>query len=906
MNRFLVFLVAISLICLPALAETTGQLGGMDSDGNYYWTVDDDGTLIGGDGAEISLGGEEKSSWGDIVSPMTDQDGYVQPTDAGSKLKLHDDGGLTLGGAVATDVVVIFDSDTNDYYAGVNDSENEFQMGYGSVMGVTEQISILSNATVVLGEDTDVDFGLIFQSGAQDYYVGIDYTGGQEEDLLTLGRGSTVGDTPELAIGATAIYVNHLDAPGNVDLDIGSADVDDVTVVTDGGTIILDGTITLTDGEIISNAADDTVRVASNDLDTILEVYTAYDTTGDATLKLSADLGDAAKEQWTFTSTGDGNDLVVANDSSSSGTPVTKFTLDENGVVTTTSYIDSKITDTTTNAVVDVMKLTHDGGTAAAGVGAGLVYQIDDAGGIEEQGSIDVSLSTVTDAAEDADLVIRLNNAGTMREALRIDTDVSATEGGVLEYTSWTTQTDGVIDILELTLDNTADTATDDFGAGISIIMEQEDSGTPVQQASVDFVLVDSTTAVEDCDVVVSQATGGAVAETFRIVANSSATTGDSFTLTQNTTETDAILDILSLANVTGTATHNAGLGITWDFEDAAGAEEQASLDVQLIVATDGEEDADIIFSQQTDGAVSETFRIVGQAEAATGDYVKITQNTQETDAVLDILVLTNVTGTATTGAGLGISFQPEDATGAEEQASIDVVFTDALNASADVDFVFKQNVAGAIEERVRFDADDDTLLLTGTLPKMTIGDGGDEDAILTFDGQTNDFYVGFDTTDDLFNIGVGSTPGATCAIEIDASANTIITSSLKTPYQIVAATETLTANESMKLIVLNSATEFVTTLPTVASSGGVTFHIVIGAAPSGASYTVVTNASENKISGLALVNGASVQAALEDTITFTDTAAAVGDWVELTSDGVLWYVSGQGHAATAIVFTGT
>lgn len=197
-------------------------------------------------------------------------------------------------------------------------------------------------------------------------------------------------------------------------------------------------------------------------------------------------------------------------------------------------------------------------------------------------------------------------------------------------------------------------------------------------------------------------------------------------------------------------------------------------------------------------------------------------------------------------------------------------------------------------------------VVIAGATPKVTVGDAGEEDAQVTFDGNAQDYSVGLDDTTDSLVICKGSSMGTTNAVSIDANLNVVIAASLKTPYQIVAATETLTANESMKLIVLNHATEFVTTLPTVASSAGVTFHVVVGAAPVGASYTVVTNAGENKISGVSIVNGASVQAADEDTITFTASAAAVGDWVELTSDGVLWYVSGQGHAATAIVFTAT
>ena len=558
----------------------------------------------------ITLGGVAKTSWGSVVSPMTDYVGYVAPTDAGSKLKLYDDGDLTLGGAVATDVVIIWDSDTNDYYIGTNDTENELQIGYGSAIGTTEQISITTGAKVYLGEDTDVDFGLIFQSGAQDYYFGIDYTGGQEEDLLCLGTGTTVGTTPALSIGKASgtVYVNHLDAPGDVDFDIGSADVDDVTIITDGGTLILDGTITLTDSEVISNATDDTIRIASNDLDTILEVYTPYDTTGDATLKLSADLGDEAGEQWTITSTGATTDLVIGCDDSASGTPVTTFTIADNGIVTTINYVDNKITDTTTNAVVDVCKLTHDGGAAAAGVGVGLVFQVDDAGGIEEQGSIDVSLSAVTDGAENADMIVKLNSIGTMREVLRIDTDVTATENTTFELTSWTIETNGIVDMLELKLENTADTGTTDLG--------------------------------------------------------------------------------------------------------------------------------------------------------------------------------------------MGISFQLEDETAVEEHASMDIQMTDGVRASCDTDIIFRQDVAGTMEERVRFDADGGTIALVGTLPNAVIGDGGDEDIGIYLNSDTTDYYIASENTLDDLLLGVGSAIGTTPAIGVDANADVHIYQDLVVDKGINFALDTSTSDD--------------------------------------------------------------------------------------------------------------
>lgn len=124
-------------------------------------------------------------------------------------------------------------------------------------------------------------------------------------------------------------------------------------------------------------------------------------------------------------------------------------------------------------------------------------------------------------------------------------------------------------------------------------------------------------------------------------------------------------------------------------------------------------------------------------------------------------------------------------------------------------------------------------------------------------------------------------------------------------PVEIVAATNEIEITESGTTFILNHGTEFATTLPTVASSAGVTFRFIVGVDPAGNSFTILTDTLEDKIEGSVVVDGANIEAdGPDDTITFTASAAVVGDWVELTSDGVLWYLSGQGAAATSIVPT--
>jgi len=63
-------------------------------------------------------------------------------------------------------------------------------------------------------------------------------------------------------------------------------------------------------------------------------------------------------------------------------------------------------------------------------------------------------------------------------------------------------------------------------------------------------------------------------------------------------------------------------------------------------------------------------------------------------------------------------------------------------------------------------------LVLKGTTPKITIGDGGAEDTALIFDGNAQDYYIGLDDSADDLIIGKGSTVGTTPAVVIDENLN--------------------------------------------------------------------------------------------------------------------------------------
>ena len=99
---------------------------------------------------------------------------------------------------------------------------------------------------------------------------------------------------------------------------------------------------------------------------------------------------------------------------------------------------------------------------------------------------------------------------------------------------------------------------------------------------------------------------------------------------------------------------------------------------------------------------------------------------------------------------------------------------TAASNLSVSGDLTVTGNIIGDVE-------------ITGTTPKLTIGDADAEDSTLLFDGNAQDFYIALDDSADDLLIGLGSTVGTTPAISIDEN--------LKTQFGGGAVGKTSTAN---------------------------------------------------------------------------------------------------------------
>lgn len=117
-----------------------------------------------------------------------------------------------------------------------------------------------------------------------------------------------------------------------------------------------------------------------------------------------------------------------------------------------------------------------------------------------------------------------------------------------------------------------------------------------------------------------------------------------------------------------------------------------------------------------------------------------------------------------------------------------------------------------------------------------------------------------------------------------------------------VDAALTLTAEDSGKVYALNAAAGAAITLPTAAA--GLRYQFIVAAAFATTNWTVVTATALGIINGGAVVNGAVVAAAGEDSINFIATAETIGDWIEVICDGTQWIVKGQAFAAGGVTFT--
>jgi hypothetical protein len=147
----------------------------------------------------------------------------------------------------------------------------------------------------------------------------------------------------------------------------------------------------------------------------------------------------------------------------------------------------------------------------------------------------------------------------------------------------------------------------------------------------------------------------------------------------------------------------------------------------------------------------------------------------------------------------------------------------------------------------------------------------------------------GFGVVSDVLYQNIG---GAAFAINGKSNAVSLVT------------TRTVLASENGKTFYLNLAAGFVTTLP--APALGLKYTFIVGTAPSGGSYTVVSAGSSNIIKGLqnSVAGDAGDSGTADDTISFVDGQALPADKVTVESDGTSWFAYAISKVAAGITFT--
>ena len=121
-----------------------------------------------------------------------------------------------------------------------------------------------------------------------------------------------------------------------------------------------------------------------------------------------------------------------------------------------------------------------------------------------------------------------------------------------------------------------------------------------------------------------------------------------------------------------------------------------------------------------------------------------------------------------------------------------------------------------------------------------------------------------------------------------------------------LTAVSTLQIADSGKVFMLNSATEFATTLP-APSNKGWEGTFMVKAAPSGANYTIVTpsGAILGSVPAGAAAGGADTSDGSDTIITFVDGSSVVGDYIKIVSDGTNYYIiGGLGKVAAGITIS--
>ena len=223
--------------------------------------------------------------------------------------------------------------------------------------------------------------------------------------------------------------------------------------------------------------------------------------------------------------------------------------------------------------------------------------------------------------------------------------------------------------------------------------------------------------------------------------------------LSATTSATNGIKELLNLTHTTsGTPAAGIGSDIAFIVETSADNNEKGMiLEALTTDVTSGQEDFDFVVKLMEGGsAAAERIRVT-----SAGNLTLPEDGTVMTFGTTDPVTLTHGTNELLISGSDKLAFGDN---GTYIQQSSDGV----LDLTSD----------GSINMNVGSSG----VLIKGSNPKLTIGDAGEEDTMLVFDGYAIDYRVGLDNSSDKLEIGVGSSMGTITAMTIDSAQQVKIT----------------------------------------------------------------------------------------------------------------------------------
>tara|TARA_Y100001938_G_scaffold135931_1_gene198195 strand:- start:4201 stop:5796 length:1596 start_codon:yes stop_codon:yes gene_type:complete len=242
-----------------------------------------------------------------------------------------------------------------------------------------------------------------------------------------------------------------------------------------------------------------------------------------------------------------------------------------------------------------------------------------------------------------------------------------------------------------------------------------------------------------------------------------------------------ATLDISGNADIDGTLEADAitvdGTALNEYIADTVGAMVTSNTETGITVTyEDGDNTLDFAvgtLNQDTTGtaAIATTVTVADESSdtscnvlfttAATGNLAPKSGTNLTFNSSDGTLTATNFAGTLTTASQTNITGVGTISTGTWQGTAIASAYLDADTAHLSG----TQTFTGA-------KTFSDDVVISGTTPKLTIGDAGAEDTMLVFDGNAADYRIGIDDGTDTLEIGKGSAHGTTPVIKIDSSTN--------------------------------------------------------------------------------------------------------------------------------------